>query len=39
MTGKQNQTERIIPTMKKYTMLKQVCNLIPPHLANRLAQE
>ena len=25
--------------MKKYTMLKQVCNLIPPHLVNRLAQE
>ncbi len=23
--------------MKKYTMLKQVCNLIPPHLVNRLA--
>ena len=25
--------------MKKYTMLKQVCNLIPPHLVNRLATE
>jgi RNAse (barnase) inhibitor barstar len=32
-------TERIIPTMKRYTMLKQVCNLIPPHLVNRLAKE
>lgn len=25
--------------MKKYTMFKQVCNLIPPHLVNNLAQE
>lgn len=25
--------------MKKYTMFKQVCNLIPPHLVNRLAKE
>ena len=25
--------------MKKYTMFKQVCNLIPPHLVNKLAQE
>ena len=25
--------------MKRYTMLKQVCNLIPPHLVNRVAQE
>lgn len=25
--------------MKKYTMLKQVCNLIPPHLVNRLAKQ
>ena len=25
--------------MKRYTMLKQVCNLIPPHLVNRLAGE
>lgn len=25
--------------MKRYTMLKQVCNLIPPHLVNRLANE
>lgn len=25
--------------MKKYTMLKQVCNLIPPHLVNKLARE
>ncbi len=25
--------------MKKYTMFKQVCNLIPPHLVNRLANE
>jgi hypothetical protein len=25
--------------MKKYTMLKQVCNLIPPHLVNNPAQE
>ena len=29
----------IIPAMKKYTMFKQVCNLIPPHLVNKLAQE
>ena len=32
-------TERTIPTMKKYTMLKQVCNLIPPHLVNHLANK
>ena len=25
--------------MKKYTMFKQVCNLIPPHLVNELAKE
>lgn len=25
--------------MKKYTMFKQVCNIIPPHLVNRLAKE
>jgi len=25
--------------MKKYTMFKQVCNLIPPHLVNKLARE
>ncbi len=25
--------------MKKYTMFKQVCNLIPPHLVNKLAKE
>ena len=25
--------------MKKYTMFKQVCNLIPPHLVNNLAKE
>ncbi len=25
--------------MKRYTMLKQICNLIPPHLVNRLAKE
>lgn len=25
--------------MKKYTMFKQVCNLIPPHLVNKLAGE
>ncbi|MBU0715721.1 MAG: IS4 family transposase [Verrucomicrobia bacterium] len=25
--------------MKKYTMLKQICNLISPHLVNNLAQE
>jgi hypothetical protein len=25
--------------MKKYTMFKQICNLIPPHLVNRLAKE
>lgn len=25
--------------MRRYALLKQVCNLIPPHLANRLANE
>ena len=25
--------------MKRYTMLKKICNLIPPHLVNRLAKE
>ncbi|MDD5483765.1 MAG: DUF4372 domain-containing protein [Kiritimatiellae bacterium] len=25
--------------MKKYTMLKQICNLIPGHLVNKLAKE
>ena len=25
--------------MKKYTILKQLCNLIPGHLVNRLAKE
>ena len=25
--------------MRKYTMFKQVCNLIPPHLVNKLAKE
>ena len=25
--------------MKKYTMFKQVCNIIPPHLVNRLVKE
>lgn len=29
----------IIPAMKKYTMFKQVCNLIPPHLVNKVARE
>lgn len=33
---KQNQT---IPTVSKYTVLRQLCNLIPPHLVPKLARE
>lgn len=35
----QNSKGGTIPAMKKYTMFKQVCNLIPGHLVNELAKE
>lgn len=40
MTAKRNKRkEHSSDECAKYTILKQVCNLIPPHLVNKLAQE